>query len=135
MLACPTADCRVLVIDDSPDIATLIQAYSRDLPIEVVIAETAEIGLSRLRESRFDVVLMDFHLPDKTGAEAVRELRRWEQQSRVPAAAVFALTDLCDFESSEQMLMAGCTTLVSKPLSRHQFLTIAGRRRRRDSNS
>jgi two-component system response regulator DctR len=132
MIASGATECRMLVIDDSPDIATLIRAYVKDLPIELVIAETGEAGLSRLRESRFDVVLMDYHLPDGNGAETVRELRRWERQFKLPPTAVFALTDLRDFQSSEQMLMAGCTALAGKPLSRHQLLTIASCRRSRD---
>ena len=132
--ACAT-DCRVLVIDDSPDIATLVRAYSDREPIEVVIAETGEAGLERLREGRFDAVFMDFHLPDMTGADAVRKLRIWERQFKIPVAAVFAMTDLRDFQSSEQMLMAGCTALAGKPLSRNQFLAIAGRQRRRDTIS
>ena len=120
-------DYKVLVIDDSPDIAALVNAYAEKQPIDLVIAQTAEAGLNRLYESRFDSVLMDFHLPNMNGADAVRKLRRWERQLDLPSAAVFAMTDLHDFHCGEQMLMAGCSGLAGKPLSRTQFLAIASR--------
>ena len=134
MIASHATNCNILVVDDSPDIAALIHSYVKDLPIDLVIAETAEAGMSSLRKARFDVVLMDYHLPDKNGAEAVREFRQWERQMKLCTTAVFALTDLRDFRTGEQMLMAGCTALAGKPLSRHLFLTIANCRGKREQN-
>lgn len=121
----------MLVIDDSNDFTMLIEMYSEREAIEVAVAETAEAGLERLAAEHFDAVLMDFHLPGMNGAEAVRALRQQERHHNRPLVAVFALTDLLDLESSRQMLEAGCTALVGKPLSRQQFLGIAALHRGR----
>jgi CheY-like chemotaxis protein len=109
----------------------LVLAYAAGLPIEVTVAESAEQGVAQLQLGRFDLVLMDYNLPDGSGAHAVRQIRRWEQQQQLRPAAVFAMTDLTNYKSGEQMLQAGCTALLGKPISRNQFLAVASRSRRR----
>ncbi len=123
------------MVDDSPDIATLILAYSHGQPIEVIIAETVKAGFERAQQSRFDLVLMDYHLPDGSGAEAVRQLRHWEHRQQMRPTAIFAMTDLTNFKSGEEMLNAGCTALIGKPLSRAGFLSVAARHRRHASSA
>lgn len=133
MATCGRQNCRVLVVDDSEDIARLIQNYAEGEPIEVSVVATAEEGLETLRETPFDLVLMDFHLPGMDGAAGVLSMRLMERQLKRRPVPVFALTDLMDRDSGEQMLRAGCTALLGKPLSRQQFLTIASRGRQRSA--
>jgi len=71
------ASARVLLVDDDSDLRELLAlALSRD-GWETAQAGDAEAGLHLLREGRFDLVITDYELPDKTGGqlltEAVRE--------------------------------------------------------------
>src|SRR5881227_4176485 len=86
---------RVLLVDDHQLLTGSLSALLRHEPdIEVVgIAGTVAEAKAMSRE-RLDVVLMDYHLPDGTGAEATRAIKaRW------PAARVVMVTALTDDET------------------------------------
>ncbi|MGD2114538.1 MAG: response regulator transcription factor [Acidobacteriota bacterium] len=68
-------DKRVLVIEDEPQIARLVELHLEDLGCTVEIAGTAADGLMRMRSQPADLVILDLMLPDRDGLEVCRELR------------------------------------------------------------
>jgi two-component system NarL family response regulator len=101
---------RVLLVDDHQ---LLTGALSRMLADEsditvVGIAATVAEAKTIARE-RLDVVLMDYRLPDGTGAEATRAIKaRW------PAARVVMLTALDDDETVLESIQAGADGYLTK---------------------
>ena len=89
---------RVLVVDDERLFAELMRvALSRSGDIEVVgIARSVAEAVASAPELRPTVVLSDYHLPDGTGADVARALRRSDQEISVlvltgdPSEAVLA---------------------------------------------
>jgi DNA-binding NarL/FixJ family response regulator len=67
---------RVMVVDDHRMVVqALVRALSAEPDIDVVAtASTVGETLARARETRPDVLLIDYYLPDGTGADAVRSL-------------------------------------------------------------
>jgi signal transduction histidine kinase len=65
---------RVLVVDDDPHAAALVQLALHDAPFQPVIevAATAAAGLERIAADEHDVFLLDQHLPDGTGLDLLR---------------------------------------------------------------
>ncbi len=103
---------RVLLIEDCPDHAELIRVKlqrSRRLRAEVTHAEQLELGLERLREDRFDVVLLDFSLPDSFGLETFR--RAHAVAKGVP---IIVLTSLDDNELAVQAVREGAQDYLIK---------------------
>lgn len=90
---------KVLVVDDheviAEGLASLIDA-TPDLTV-VGLAHTAADGLRVAAEARPDVVLLDYHLPDRDGAEATRLFK-----ALLPDAAVIILTS----DASDEVLLA-----------------------------
>jgi len=72
---------RVLVIDDDPMVARVVERAIGDLH-HVEIANTPKEGLARIIASSYDVILCDLMMPDMTGMELHADIAR-----RVPAAA------------------------------------------------
>ena len=72
---------RVLCIEDDPGIAGLIQRRLARAGFDVDIAPDAAGGLARCAEHLYDVVALDFDLPDSTGLEVLRRLRRKPEES------------------------------------------------------
>lgn len=70
---------------------------------------TAEAALKELPGLAPDVVLMDIHLPRKSGIECVRELR-----GMLPGARILMLTVFADREHIFQALLAGASGYLSK---------------------
>src|SRR5947199_7109853 len=94
---------RVLFVEDHQLLADALSAMlSREPDIEVIgIAGTVADAKLMSRE-RLDVVLMDYRLPDGTGAEATRAIKaRW------PAARVVMVTALTDDETVLESIQAG----------------------------
>jgi two-component system CitB family response regulator len=68
----------VLVVDDDTRVADINEAYVGKVPGFRVVAKAynATEALDRCRELTVDLVLLDQHLPDTTGLELVRDMRR-----------------------------------------------------------
>jgi DNA-binding NarL/FixJ family response regulator len=101
---------RVLLVDDHQLLTgALAQMLSQEADIKVVgVAGTVSDAKALARE-RLDVVLMDYHLPDGTGADATRAIKaRW------PAARVVMLTALNDDETVLESIQAGADGYLTK---------------------
>ncbi|MFI5349772.1 MAG: ATP-binding protein [Elusimicrobiota bacterium] len=84
----------ILLIEDDPDFALLMNIYVNDACGERVkyVLESAESlheGLDLLAREEFDIVLLDLMLPDSQGLDTLTELRR-----QAPGVPVVVLTNL-----------------------------------------
>ena len=78
-----------------------------DMQVVGIAATVAEA--KTIARARLDVVLMDYRLPDGTGAEATRAIKaRW------PAARVVMLTALNDDETVLESIQAGADGYLTK---------------------
>ncbi len=101
---------RVLLVDDHQLLTgALTRILEREPDIEVV-GVAASVAEARAAASRpVDVVLMDYRLPDGTGAEATRILK-----ARHPAARVVMLTAVADDETILDSIQAGADGYLTK---------------------
>ena len=65
---------HIHIVDDDPVIRTLITDYVRYLGHHATTSETGEQALILLKNSTPDILLLDFQLPDVTGAEVMNVL-------------------------------------------------------------
>lgn len=66
---------KILVIEDDPDIASLVAMHLRDEGNQVVIESSGDAGLERFRLENFDLVVLDLMLPAVDGLTICREIR------------------------------------------------------------
>jgi DNA-binding response OmpR family regulator len=71
----------IVVVDDEPNIADLVDLYLAREGYRVLKAATGEAGLEAVRTHRPRLVVLDVGLPDVDGLEVCRRLR---QTSRIP---------------------------------------------------
>jgi diguanylate cyclase (GGDEF)-like protein/PAS domain S-box-containing protein len=103
---------RVLLVEDCPEHADLIRAKlarSRRLRADVTHVDRLEKGLSRLKTGGFDVVLLDFSLPDSFGLETFR--RANNAAHRTP---IIVLTSLDDNDLAVQAVREGAQDYLIK---------------------
>jgi CheY-like chemotaxis protein len=67
---------RILVIDDEPFVLEALARVLASADVAVIGAATADAGLSVLRESPVDLVIIDVVLPGMDGVAAIKILRR-----------------------------------------------------------
>ncbi len=67
---------RVLIVDDSPSIRARLVAMLRELPsVELREAADADEALSAIGESVPDLVVLDVHMPGRSGLDIVPEIK------------------------------------------------------------
>jgi PAS domain S-box-containing protein len=118
----PLRPLNILLVEDSADNRTITQAYLRDTPYQVEIAEDGAVGLEKFTSGSFDLVLMDRQMPVMDGLTATRAIRAWEQANRRPATPIIALTAAAFKGDREQCEAAGCTAYLTKPIKQEVLL-------------
>ncbi len=103
---------RVLLVEDSPDDARLIHVLlGKTTEASFVITHENRLGkgVARLKQDRFDVVLLDFSLPDSFGLDTFLSIH--EADPRVP---VIVLTSLDDDELAARAVREGAQDYLVK---------------------
>jgi DNA-binding response OmpR family regulator len=114
---------RILVVEDDSDTGELLKLALDSRGYEVALAGGADEALDRLRSSRFDLVVTDYDMPRKTGAQLLVEARQSGLLDRTAALMITAHPDPRGLEPG--------TPLMRKPLDVERLLvqvqTIVGR--------
>jgi DNA-binding response OmpR family regulator len=112
----PASKGTIVVVEDEPNIADLVEMYLRREGFRVVQAGTAEGGLQAVRDHRPQLVVLDVGLPDLDGLEVCRRLRA---QSTVPVVFLTARDDEIDRVLGLEM---GADDYVTKPFSPRELV-------------
>jgi len=107
---------HVLVVDDDHRIRELLVAYLHEHGFRVSAAADAASARSTMRGLTFDVLILDVMLPDGSGLDLARELRR---DSKVP---ILMLTAMADKEDRVAGLEAGVDDYIPKPFEPRELL-------------
>ena len=105
-----------LIIDDEVQIRRLLRVALEAENYQVHEAETGQLGLVEIANSKPAVVLLDLGLPDTEGLEVLKRLREW---SEVP---VLVLSVRDDETGKVAALDAGAEDYVTKPFSTPELL-------------
>jgi two-component system, OmpR family, KDP operon response regulator KdpE len=107
---------RVLVVDDEPQILRALQTNLRGAGYEVDTAATGEQALAAAAIARPEAVILDLVLPDRSGTDVTRELRRWT------SAPILVLSAVGDEHEKVAALDAGADDYVTKPFGMDELL-------------
>ena len=107
---------RVLVVDDEPQIRRALETGLRVAGYAVETAENCEQALAAADMRPPEAVILDLVLPDGTGTEVCRELRKWS------SAAVIVLSVVGEEKEKVAALDAGADDYVTKPVGIDELL-------------
>jgi two-component system KDP operon response regulator KdpE len=107
---------RVLVVDDEPQILRALQIKLRSAGYAVETAATAGDALAQAAMRPPEAVILDLLLPDGSGTDVCRELRRW------CAAPILVLSAVGEEKEKIAALDAGADDYVTKPFSGDELL-------------
>ena len=112
------------MVEDSSDNQLLIRSYLKQTPYRLDIAEHGAIALELVKNSRYDIILMDMQMPVMDGYEATQAIRAWERDHDLPPTQVIALTALALKEDGVKIHKAGCNSHLTKPIRKQTLLDV-----------
>ncbi len=104
----------ILVVEDEPDLASLIAFNLKQAKFEVEVAYNGETALDIAGVRRPHLVVLDLMLPDISGVEVCRELKRSTNTSYVPVLMLTAKKEEADRVAGFE---AGADDYIVKPFS------------------
>jgi len=107
---------RILVIDDEDVIRMLVVEILESAGYDVTSAESAEIALSLLDHSEFDLVVSDVIMPGLSGLELLEAVR-----ARRASLPVILVTGAGTYDTLSQALTRGAAGLVTKPFAHSEL--------------
>ncbi|HEY8019709.1 MAG TPA: response regulator [Thermoanaerobaculia bacterium] len=105
---------RILLIEDEPDIAEVLQYNLEKEGFEVETARRGDSGLEAVRRDTPDLILLDLMLPGLDGLELTRLLKRDGGLSRIPIVMLTARGEEVDRIVGLEL---GADDYISKPFS------------------
>jgi two-component system nitrogen regulation response regulator GlnG len=112
----------LLLIDDDPAlILTQLRLAFLDPSYRIETARTGAEGIERIGAGRPDVILLDVRLPDRSGLEVYREIRRLD-----PRIPVVFVTVVKTADETIEAMRQGAYDYLFKPLDLHQLRRVVG---------
>jgi putative two-component system response regulator len=109
----------VLVVDDEAQIRGLLTALLKPQGYVVQTAASAEEAQERLKTLRPDVILLDLHLPGKSGQDILAQLRADPVTRLLP---IIMVTGEATGENRLRAIAGGVTDFVAKPFASEELL-------------
>jgi adenylate cyclase len=110
---------RILVVDDTPQNARLLEAMLTPRGYAVVVAASGTEGLEKVKTERPDLVLLDVLMPDINGYEVCRRIRKDVETRLLP---VVMLTSSGEPEKV-QAIEAGADDFIIRPFQTLELLS------------
>ena len=104
----------ILLVEDDPSLIELVRYNLEAADFDVVVEMDGDGGLMAIRERDFDLVILDWMMPNMSGIEVVRQIRRMNDKRATP---VIMLTARGEETDKIRGLDAGADDYVVKPFS------------------
>lgn len=109
---------KVLIIDDNPDILTIVESVLTDEGYMVAKAISGEMGLTLAHSLNPNLILLDLNMPKMDGWEVLKLLKADEKTSNIPVAIFSVRTDIKDKIFG---LQRGAIDYITKPFQTQQL--------------
>src|SRR3989339_435082 len=103
---------RILVVDDDPSTTSTLKTLLEGEGCDVSIAETGEKTLELIRERHFDILIIDYMLPDINGLEVTKKVLEIAQDI-VPVM----ITGTSSMELAIESMKIGMQDFLVKPIN------------------
>ncbi|WP_376792069.1 response regulator [Thermoflexus sp.] len=115
----PEDEARVLVVEDDKDFRDLLVAVLSRAHYQVETAGDGFSALEKARRDRPDLILLDVMLPDLSGFEVCRQLRKLQHLRTIP---IIMLTAMGRIEDKLKGIEAGADDYLTKPVAIPELL-------------
>jgi signal transduction histidine kinase/CheY-like chemotaxis protein len=107
---------RVLAAEDNPTNQQVLTAVMASVGCTLEVVPDGAAAVAAWKTGRFDLILMDIHMPVMGGVEAARAIRALERNRGLPKTPIIALTADAMTHQVAEYLAAGMDEHLSKPI-------------------
>ena len=111
----------ILIADDEPHVVELVRVTLEDDRVRVVEAPDGATALLLATELEPELIFLDVNLPDLSGLDVCRRLRR---EPRLAGARIVMLTAAAQQDDITRGLAAGASQYLTKPFSPVRLLSL-----------
>jgi len=104
---------NILLVEDNQLNVKLILSLFSEYNLKLQVAENGSVGIEKLKENNFDIILMDMEMPVMNGYEAATIIRK-ELKNNIP---IMAMTAHAMAGERERCLSLGMNDYISKPIN------------------
>ena len=101
---------ELLIIDDEISIVNTIKRFFQTKNFNITFAQLGGQGLKKFKSNKFDVVLLDLNLPDISGEEIAKEIRKIDKD-----IIIMVITAYGSIKSSVDLFKIGVNDYILKP--------------------
>lgn len=107
---------RILLVEDDPNLSTVLQDYLEILKYKVTSCKDGQEGISVFQAGHYDLCILDVMMPKKDGFTLAREIRHIDE--KVP---IIFLTAKSLKEDRLKGFKTGCDDYITKPFSTEEL--------------
>jgi CheY-like chemotaxis protein len=122
-------DKKVLLVEDNKINQMITKKILEKKLMKCELCETGECAIEILKEGKYDLVLMDVHLPGINGTLATEAIRKFNKHT-----PIIALTAISLNENREMLLSFGMNDVITKPFNPDAFFKIIEQNLLKNSN-
>ncbi|MEQ9442085.1 MAG: sigma-54 dependent transcriptional regulator [Cyclobacteriaceae bacterium] len=108
---------RILLIDDDPAFCTLLRNFLTKNDYDTHEAYSAKEGIRAVYDQSFDIVLIDYRLPDMDGLELLKNIKK-----RYFHLPVIIMTNYANIKTAVKAMQLGAFEYVTKPINPDEIL-------------
>ena len=115
---------RILIAEDNLDNQLMVTQQLERIGCMVIVASNGLEAVERFQSGRPELILMDMRMPVMNGCQATRAIRSLPNGDKLP---ILAMTGSTAQEGRGEILEAGCTDVISKPIEATRLYKLIGR--------
>ena len=119
---------KVLVVDDNTEIREVLSLYFEHESIDYQLIDNGTEGVKAIRENEYDLVLLDVAMPQFTGLDVMKDLKK---DGIFESKNIVIFTASTDQETLKELRSSGAKEVFRKPCSLDELKALVDRYRPR----
>jgi two-component system, NtrC family, response regulator HydG len=109
----------ILLVEDDLTFSRILEGFLTKKGYQVTVSNKGKDGLKAFQTKSFDMVILDYRLPDTNGMELMQEIK-----AEKPATPVVIMTSFQDIRTAVKAIKAGAFEYITKPVNPDELVMI-----------